>query len=123
MSTGLVIQYIVVGLIVLASAVVAFRKLLPNLTNRWLAAASIHFGRKRDSRMAQSLSRHLQPRQSTSHSCADGCATCNACGPKRPAAARPSPSAHGEPTSRLAEQMHKPVPLHFVDTPGDHANP
>ncbi len=110
MSTELVIQYIVVGMIVAACAVTAFRKLLPNLTNRWLAAASIHFGRKRDSRVAQTLSRHLQPKQATSHSCADGCATCNACGPKKPAAARPQTDA---PDSRLAAQMDEPVPLHF----------
>ncbi|HET6586425.1 MAG TPA: DUF6587 family protein [Oleiagrimonas sp.] len=103
MNVGLAIQYAVVALIVLTSAVVAFRKLLPNLTNRWLAAASIHFGRKRDSRVAQSLSRRLQPKQATSHSCADGCATCNACGPKKPAAARPS--------------REEAVPLHFMPLP------
>lgn len=103
MSIELAIQYAIVAVIVLASAMVAFRKLLPNLTNRWLAAASIHFGRKRDSRVAQSLSRRLQPKQATSHSCADGCATCNACGPKKPAAARPS--------------RNEAVPLHFMPLP------
>lgn len=104
MSAELIIQYVVVALIVLVSALVAFRKLLPNLTNRWLASASIHFGRKRDSRVAQVLSHRLQPKQATSHSCADGCATCNACGPKKPAAAR---SSGGET-----------VPLHFMPLPG-----
>ncbi|HET7299627.1 MAG TPA: DUF6587 family protein [Oleiagrimonas sp.] len=103
MSIELAIQYAIVAVIVLASAMVAFRKLLPNLTNRWLAAASIHFGRKRDSRVAQSLSRRLQPKQATSHSCADGCATCNACGPKKPTAARPS--------------RDEAVPLHFMPLP------
>jgi len=108
MNVGLAVQYALVALIVLTSTVVAFRKLLPNLTNRWLAAASIHFGRKRDSRVAQSLSRHLQPKQATSHSCADGCATCNACGPMRPAAARPA-------------RDEAPVPLHFMPIPGPEA--
>ncbi len=90
MSTGLIVQYVVVALAVLASIMVALRKLLPNLTNRWLAAASIHVARKHDSRFAQALGRRLQPKQATTHSCADGCATCQACGPKRPAAARRS---------------------------------
>ncbi len=107
MSAGLIIQYVVVGLAVLACTWIALRKLLPNLTNRWLAAASIHFGRKRDSRLAQSLSRHLQPKQATSHSCADGCATCNACGPKRPAAAQWDGPVDEEKT----------VPLHFMPLP------
>lgn len=98
MNAGLVIQYLVVALAVMTSGLVALRKLLPNLTNRWLAAASIHFGRKRDSRAAQALSRRLQPKQATSHSCADGCASCNACGPRRPASARPAgKNAPGEP--------------------------
>ncbi|HET8764701.1 MAG TPA: DUF6587 family protein [Rhodanobacter sp.] len=89
MSSGLLAQYVILGLIVLASVLVVVRKLAPQLTNRWLAAASIHFARKRDSRLAQSLSRRLQPRQATGN-CADGCATCGACGPKPPATARPA---------------------------------
>lgn len=104
MSTQLVIQYVVVGLIVAVSALVTFRKLAPQLTNRWLAAASIHFGRKRDSRMAQVLSQRLQPKQATGN-CADGCATCGACGPKKPAAARPA-------------ETGTTVPLHFMPLQG-----
>lgn len=103
MSTGLVIQYVIVGLVVLACIWLAMRKLLPKTTNRWLAAASIHFGRKRESRVAQVLSRRLQPKAATSHSCADGCATCGACGPKKPAAAR--------------SRDEQSVPLHFMPIP------
>jgi len=87
MSTGLLIQYLVVGLIVAASALAAFRKLAPQLTNRWLAAASIRLGRPGRSRFARALARRLQPTQATG-SCADGCSTCGACGPKAPVAAR-----------------------------------
>lgn len=87
MSASLLVQYIVVGLIVAASVLIAFRKLMPQLSNRWLAAASIRFARKRDSRLAQVLSRRLQPKQATGN-CADGCSTCGACGPKKPVAAR-----------------------------------
>ena len=87
MSTGLLIQYIVVGLIVLVSVLVAFRKLAPQLTNRWFAAASIRLARPGRSRLAHALSRRLQPKQATGN-CADGCSTCGACGPKKPATAK-----------------------------------
>ena len=86
MNDGLLVQYIVVGLVVLASALVAFRKLAPQLTNRWFAAASIRLAR-RDSRLARALGRRLQPKQATGN-CADGCSTCGACGPKKPATAK-----------------------------------
>lgn len=108
MSTGLVVQYVVVGLIVLVSALVAFRKLAPQLTNRWFAAASIRLVRH-DSRFARALGRRLQPKQATGN-CADGCATCGACGPKKPAAASPTPRrSDSSGQARVAESM----PLHF----------
>lgn len=102
MSTGLVIQYVIVGIIVFACAWLALRKLMPKTTNRWLASASIHFGRKRGSRVAQVISHRLQPKAATSHSCADGCATCGACGPKKPAQAR------------VGTDDGDTVPLHFM---------
>jgi hypothetical protein len=109
MSTGLLVQYVVVGLIVLVSALVAFRKLAPQLTNRWFAAASIRLGQPGRSRLARALSRRLQPKQATGN-CADGCATCGACGPKKPAAATPTPRrSDSSGQARVAE----PMPLHF----------
>jgi len=112
MSTGLVVQYVVVGLVVLVSALVAFRKLAPQLTNRWFAAASIRLARH-DSRFARALGRRLQPKQATGN-CADGCSTCGACGPKKPAAASPAPAAsRGPGASGQARVMVEPVPLHF----------
>lgn len=104
MSISLAIQYWIVGLVVLACVVLAFRKLLPKLSNRWLAAASIHFARKRDSRIAQWLSRRLQPRQATGN-CADGCATCNACGPKKPLQAE-----RGSDHPQAVKLRHMPLP-------------
>jgi hypothetical protein len=86
MSAGLAAQYAVVTLIVLASVLVMFRKLAPQLTNRWLAGASIRLRLHGRSRFSNWLGRHLQPKQATGN-CADGCATCGACGPKKPAAA------------------------------------
>ncbi|HEV2622606.1 MAG TPA: DUF6587 family protein [Frateuria sp.] len=88
MSGGLLAQYVVVGLIVLASALLAFRKLAPQLTNRWFAAASIRLARPGRSRLAHALARRLQPKQATGN-CADGCSTCGACGPRKPAGAKP----------------------------------
>ncbi len=87
MSAGLAIQYAIVGSIIAASALIAFRKLAPQFTNRWLAGASIRLRLHGRSPFAKWLGRHLQPRQATGD-CADGCATCGACGPKKPAAAR-----------------------------------
>ena len=91
MSTGLLVQYVAIGLIVLVSALIVFRKLAPTLTNRWLAAASIHFSRSGHAAWVRALGQRLQPKQATGN-CSDGCSTCGACGPKPPAGARP-----GEP--------------------------
>nr|WP_255682903.1 DUF6587 family protein [Dyella sp. 2HG41-7] len=91
----MLVQYVVIGLVVSISALVAFRKLAPQLTNRWLAAASIHFARPGHAAWVRSFGRHLQPKQATGN-CSDGCSTCGACGPKPPA------SAHRDA-----------VPLHF----------
>ncbi|GAB2560265.1 DUF6587 family protein [Rhodanobacter koreensis] len=87
MSTGLLLQYVVIGLIVLASALIVFRKLAPQLSNRWLAAASIRFSRPERSAWLRAFGQRLQPKQATGN-CSDGCSTCGACGPKPPAAAR-----------------------------------
>ena len=113
MSTGMLIQYVVVGLVVAGSVLIAFRKLAPQLSNRLLAAASIRLARQRNSRLAQSLARKLQPKQATGN-CADGCSTCGACGPKKPAAASPAPAATREPGSSGQSRMAvETMPLHF----------
>ena len=87
MSTNLLLQYVVIGLAVLASALYAFRKLAPQLTNRWLAAASIRFSGPRHAAWMRAFGRRLQPKQATGN-CSDGCSTCGACGSKPPARAR-----------------------------------
>jgi hypothetical protein len=87
MSTSLLLQYAVIGVVVLASVLIVFRKLAPKLTNRWLAAASIRFSRPERAGWVRVLGRQLQPKQATGN-CSDGCSTCGACGPKRPAAAQ-----------------------------------
>lgn len=87
MSTSLALQYVVIGLAVLASALYAFRKLAPQLTNRWLASASMHFSERGHAAWVRAFGRRLQPKHATG-SCSDGCSTCGACGPKPPARAR-----------------------------------
>ena len=112
MSIGLLVQYIVLGLIVAACVLVLIRKLAPQLSNRWLAAGSIRLAR-RDSRFSKALGRRLQPKQATGN-CADGCSTCGACGPKKPAAAAPAPIAsRGPGASGQARMAVEPLPLHF----------
>ena len=88
MSAGLLVQYVVIGLVVLASVLIVFSKLAPKLTNRWLAATSIRFSRPGHAAWVRSVGQRLQPKQATGN-CSDGCSTCGACGTKPPAAARP----------------------------------
>jgi hypothetical protein len=87
MSTGLLVQYIAIGVIVLISALITFRKLAPKLTSRWLAAFALHLDRPGNAAWKRALAHRVQPKQSTGN-CSDGCDTCGSCGPKPPAAAR-----------------------------------
>jgi hypothetical protein len=84
---SLLLQYAVIGVIVLVSVLVVFRKLAPKVSNRWLAAASIGLSRPAHARWLRTLGRRLQPKQATGD-CSDGCSTCGACGSKPPAAAQ-----------------------------------
>ena len=94
MSTGLLAQYVVIGLIVLVSVAVVVRKLAPKPTARWLAAAALRLDRPDAASWKRWLAHAMQPKQTTGN-CSDGCDTCGACGPKPPAAAHPP--AAGEP--------------------------
>ena len=86
MSTGLLLQYVIIGVIVLASVLIVVRKLAPKFSNRWLAAASIRYNQQGRAAWVRALGRSLQPKEATGD-CSDGCSTCGACGPKPPAAA------------------------------------
>jgi hypothetical protein len=87
MSTGLLVQYVVIGLLVLVSVLVVFRKLAPKLTTRWLAASSIELSQPGHASWLRAFGKRLQPKQATGN-CSDGCDTCGACGSKPPAAAK-----------------------------------
>ena len=90
MSTSLLLQYVIIGLVVLISVLIVVRKLAPKFSNRWLAAASIRFNRQGRPVWVRAIGRRLQPKEATGD-CSDGCATCGACGPKPPAAAHVEP--------------------------------
>ncbi|MGB3270585.1 MAG: DUF6587 family protein [Rhodanobacter sp.] len=96
MNAGLLLQYVVIAMAVLASVWIVLRKLARKTTNRWLAAASIHFNQPGRGALARAFGRRLQPTEATG-GCSDGCSTCGACGPKPPA------------TAHLGE----PMPLEF----------
>jgi len=86
MSSGLLVQYVIIGVIVLAAVLITLRKLAPQLTSRWLAMVALHLDRSDRAAWQRALGRRLQPKQATGN-CSDGCSTCGACGPKPPAAA------------------------------------
>ena len=87
MSTGLLVQYVIIGVVVLVSAWITLHKLAPQLTSRWLASLALRMDRPGSAAWKRSLAHRLQPKQSTGN-CSDGCDTCGSCGPKPPAAAR-----------------------------------
>lgn len=87
MSTGMLVQYVIIGVIVLVSAWITLRKLAPKLTSRWLASLALRLDRKQNAAWQRALAHRLQPKQATGN-CSDGCDTCGACGPKPPTAAR-----------------------------------
>ncbi|MDR3448041.1 MULTISPECIES: DUF6587 family protein [Dyella] len=87
MSTGLVVQYVIVGVVALFGVWITFRKLAPRLSSRWLATLALRLDRSGSAAWQRAFARRLQPKQSTGN-CSDGCDTCGSCGPKPPAAAR-----------------------------------
>lgn len=99
MSTSLLVQYVVIGVVLLVSVLVVLRRLAPKLTARWLAAVALRLDSPDAPAWKRALAHRLQPKQTTGN-CSDGCDTCGACGPKPPAAAHP-PAADGA------------MPLHF----------
>ncbi|HTH60006.1 MAG TPA: DUF6587 family protein [Paraburkholderia sp.] len=79
MNVGLVVQYAVIGLLVVASAVYMLRRLAPTLTTRGQAALAGRLLKPGRTRFAQRVGRALQPRAATGN-CGDGCGTCGSCG-------------------------------------------
>lgn len=83
MSTFELVQGAIIALVVVVSAYVAFRKLLPKTSTRVMARVSASLNRQGRSGFARSLGRKLQPAAATG-SCGDGCGSCGSCGPASP---------------------------------------
>lgn len=85
MNTFEVVQGAIIAVVVAASALIAFRKLLPKTSARLLARMSASLNREGRSAASRLLGRKLQPATATG-SCGDGCGSCNSCGPAAPRA-------------------------------------
>lgn len=80
MNTFQIVQAAIIGVAVLASAYVAFRKLLPKTSTRVMAGVSASLNHDGRPAFMRTLGRKLQPASATG-SCGDGCDSCNSCGP------------------------------------------
>ncbi|MET0934725.1 MAG: DUF6587 family protein [Luteibacter sp.] len=80
MSTFDIVQAVIIGLVVIASAYIAFRKLLPKTSTRVMARVSASLNREGRSGVVRTLGRRVQPAAATG-SCGDGCGSCGSCGP------------------------------------------
>ena len=83
MTAFALVQGVIIAIVVVASAFVAFRKLLPTTSTRWLARLSARLNREGRSGTLRFVGRRLQPAAATG-SCGDGCGSCNSCGPTAP---------------------------------------
>lgn len=84
MNAGLVVQYAVIVLLVVASAVYMCARLAPTLTTRWRAGVAGSLLKPGRGGFARRIGRFLQPR-AASGNCGDGCSTCGSCGTDSPA--------------------------------------
>ena len=82
-----VLAQLPLGYRLLISLLAVFRKFAPQVSNRWLAVASIHFSQPGRPGWMRALGRRIQPKKATGD-CSDGCGTCGSCGPKPPVSGR-----------------------------------
>jgi hypothetical protein len=83
MSGFAIFQGVVIALVVLYSAVSAFRRFVPKTATRWQAALAAWCNQPSHGTALRGLARRLQPKAATGH-CGDGCGSCGSCGPKAP---------------------------------------
>lgn len=79
MSTGLALQYIAIGLAVLASLVVVMRRQFPSATRRLRVACALPLLREGRPGWVQGLGRWIAPEGKAS---ASACGGCDGCEPK-----------------------------------------
>lgn len=80
MNTFDIVQGVIIALVVVVAAYVAFRKLLPKTSTRVMARVSASLNHEGRSAAVRSLGRRMQPAAATG-SCGDGCGSCGSCGP------------------------------------------
>jgi len=93
MNVGLVVQYAVIVLLVIASAAYMLRRLAPTLTTRWQGGVAGILLKPGRAAFVQRIGRALQPRAAGGN-CGDGCSTCGSCGTASSAA---GPDAEEQP--------------------------
>jgi hypothetical protein len=81
MTTGLLLQYIVVALIVLASAWVVLKKQFPGTVRKARGAIALGLVRPQRATWLQALGRRIAPPVSGA---GGACGGCDSCGPTKP---------------------------------------
>ncbi|HAI46454.1 hypothetical protein D3C87_399800 [compost metagenome] len=81
MDTGLLLQYVVVALIVLASAWVVLKKQFPGVVRRLRGALALALVKPQRAAWQQALGRKIAPPASAGGS---ACGGCDSCGPSTP---------------------------------------
>ncbi|GAB3036869.1 MULTISPECIES: DUF6587 family protein [Oleiagrimonas] len=78
-----IVQFLILGALLLYSAIFAARKLAPEVTRRLLGRASAALDHASRSRLTRRVGRWLQPAEARSGGCGsgDGCGTCGGCAP------------------------------------------
>ncbi|MCX7513460.1 DUF6587 family protein [Frateuria hangzhouensis] len=86
MTTFAIIQAVVLALVLLASLLAAFRKLLPQTAKRMQSRLSAALDRPARGAIVRRLGRWLQPAEAKSGGCGsgDGCNSCGGCAPVSP---------------------------------------
>lgn len=100
MSAGLIAQYAVIALLVIASLIQATRKLAPKSAHRAQTAMAAPLLRPQRGAFAQRIGRFLQPKGAPAGHCGDsgdGCNTCGTCGPSPAEAPGEQPVAFHPP--------------------------
>lgn len=80
MSTGLVLQYCVIGAVVAASCGVMVRKLAPGWSARGIARVAARLAEPQRAAWSRWLGRRLSRSTGAASGCDSGCSTCGGCG-------------------------------------------
>jgi len=85
MTTSLMLQYGVIGILVVASVIQVVRKLFPAQVSNVQQRVALTLDQPSRGGLQRAIGRWLQPAKSTSGSCDDGCSSCCGCSGTPPA--------------------------------------